>query len=152
MLAGGELKYFKTEKLAHMSNPEPLKSIALSEVLCTTVNPKHVDMFVIDLGVERKVKLQAASEGERDAWVKALEQAKLKAWSAQEHDAFQQVADEVRRTQGAEAGGSGKGGTPSASGKGGVVYTKPAPKSRAQGDELLHGGASGPKKGCCVIS
>ena len=69
MLTDGELKYYKTEKLAFLSNSEPLKSIALSQVLCATLNPRHVDMFVVDLGLERKVKLQASSEVERWAAV-----------------------------------------------------------------------------------
>ena len=65
VLGEGELKYYKTEKLAGLSSSEPLKSIPLSQVLCATVNPRHADMFVVDLGLERKVKLQASSEAER---------------------------------------------------------------------------------------
>ena len=65
MLSGGELKYFKNEKEAHLSNSQPLKSIPLSEVLCATVNPRHADMFVVDLGGDKKVKLQATSEHDR---------------------------------------------------------------------------------------
>jgi hypothetical protein len=91
VLSGGELKYFKTEKAAHVSNADSLKSIRLEHVLAATTNPKHTDMFMINLGMEQKVKLQAGSEAERDAWVKAIEAAKLKAWSTQEENAFHQV-------------------------------------------------------------
>lgn len=93
VLSGGELKYFKTEKAAHVSNADSLKSIRLEHVLAATVNPRHTDMFIIDLGLERKVKLQAGSEAERDSWVAAIEAAKLKAWSTQEENAFHQVND-----------------------------------------------------------
>jgi len=84
VLSGGELKYFKTEKAAHLSNADSLKSIRLEHVLAAAVNPRHADMFIIDLGLERKVKLQAGSERERDAWVAAIEAAKLKAWAARD--------------------------------------------------------------------
>ena len=66
-----------------MSNGESLKSIRLEQVLWATVNPRHPDAFVIDLGHERKVKLQAANEAERDAWVTAIEAAKRKASASQ---------------------------------------------------------------------
>ena len=62
--------------------------ISLEQILWATVNPRHPDAFVLDLGQERKVKLQAASEGERDAWVAAIEAAKLKhvpAWAGGEN-------------------------------------------------------------------
>mmetsp|Transcript_51950 Transcript_51950/g.86159 ORF Transcript_51950/g.86159 Transcript_51950/m.86159 type:complete len:112 (+) Transcript_51950:220-555(+) len=62
VLSSGELKYYKTEKQAALSNSEPLKSIALAHVHSAVINPRHADMFVIDLGAERKVKLQAADE------------------------------------------------------------------------------------------
>ena len=65
VLSGGELKYFKNEKDAFLSNSQALKAIPLHEVLCAIVNPKHHDMFVIDLGSEKKVKLQATSEENR---------------------------------------------------------------------------------------
>jgi len=78
VLTGGSLSYYKTEKAAHLSNGESLKAISLEQVLCATVNPRTPDAFVIDLGQERKVKLQAASEAERDAWVSAIEAAKRK--------------------------------------------------------------------------
>ena len=78
----------QSEKAAHMSNGESLKAISLEQILWATVNPRHPDAFVLDLGQERKVKLQAASEGERDAWVAAIEAAKLKhvpAWAGGEN-------------------------------------------------------------------
>ena len=78
VLSGGTLSYYKTEKAAHMSNGESLKAISLEQVVRATVNHKHSESFVIDLGKERKVKLQAASEAERDAWVGALDAAKRK--------------------------------------------------------------------------
>ena len=43
------------------------------------------------------MKLQAATEAERDAWVAAIEAAKLKAWSSQEENAFSQLAEDARR-------------------------------------------------------
>ena len=76
-----------------------------SAVHCAAANPKHATMFVVDMGVERKVKLQAATERERDAWVAAIEAAKLRAWAAQEQTAF----DGVRQggpQQGDLAGGA----------------------------------------------
>ena len=84
VLGGGELRYFKSEKAASLSNAESLKAIRLDQVLGAAPNPKHLDMFLIDLGQERKVKLQAANERERDAWVAAIEAAKLRAWAAAE--------------------------------------------------------------------
>ena len=58
--------------------------IAMAQVHSAAPNPKHLDMLTIDLGAERKVKLQAASEEDRDAWVVAIEQSKVEAWSRQE--------------------------------------------------------------------
>ena len=49
-------------------------------------------MFVIDLGDERKIKLQAENERMRDAWVNAIEEAKQLAWSAEEQSAYDAVA------------------------------------------------------------
>jgi len=99
VLGGGELKYYKTEKQASTSDSEALKSIAMSSVHSASANPRHADMLVIDFGGERKVKLQAADERERNAWVAALEQAKLKAWSDQEQMAFDEVAEVARSTK-----------------------------------------------------
>ena len=61
VLANNQLKYFKTEKDAASSSAEPLKMISLAHVQQAAPNPKHADMFMIDLGSDRKVKLQAAS-------------------------------------------------------------------------------------------
>ncbi|KAL1511342.1 hypothetical protein AB1Y20_006145 [Prymnesium parvum] len=144
VLSGGELKYYKNEKLAGLSNSEPLKSIALSHVLCATVNPKHNDMFVIDLGLERKVKLQANSEPERDAWVAAIEEAKLKAWSAQEEHALQITVDEVKK---ARMPSSEQTSSPAQ--KAGS-FASPASGIRDQ-EELLQGNPTR-KQQCCVIS
>ena len=84
VLSDGEIKYYKTEKAAHLSNIDSLKSIRLEHVIAAIANPRHTDMFIIDLGLERKVKLQARGEQERDAWVAAIEAAKLRAWNSQE--------------------------------------------------------------------
>lgn len=56
VLSGGELKYYKTEKAAHLSNADSLKAIRLEHVLAASANPRHADMFIIDLGLERKVR------------------------------------------------------------------------------------------------
>ena len=69
VLADDKLQYFRTEKDAASSSEQPLKSIALAQVRSAAPNPKHRDMIIIDLGAERRVKLQAASEEDRDAWV-----------------------------------------------------------------------------------
>jgi len=106
VLADHQLKYYKTEKDAASSSADPLKMIALASVHCAAPNPKHADMFVIDLGAERKVKLQAASEEDRDAWVAALEQSKVEAWSKQETDAYKDVASRVPGTPGPPTGGA----------------------------------------------
>ena len=103
VLSDAELKYYKTEKAAASSDAEPLKSIAMAQVLAAVVNPRHADMFVVDLGAERKVKLQAADEAERDAWVNAIEKAKLRSWKAQEQASFDEVAAEARRGGGGGA-------------------------------------------------
>jgi len=83
VLRDGGLSYYKTEKAASLSNAESLKSIRLEQVLGASSNPRHHEMFLIDLGQERKVKLQAATKDERDAWVAAIEAAKVKAWAKQ---------------------------------------------------------------------
>ena len=121
MLSDAELKYYKTEKAAASSDAEPLKSIAMAQVLAAVVNPRHADMFVVDLGAERKVKLQAADEAERDAWVNAIEKAKLRSWKAQEQASFDEVAAEARRAGGGGAAvlQSVNGDHPLASGSGG---------------------------------
>ena len=90
VLSGGELRYYKSEKTANMSNGESIKSISLEQVLCATVNPRQPEAFVIDLGHDRKVKLQAASEAERDEWVAAIEAAKSR------HEHVRQQAPEVK--------------------------------------------------------
>ena len=59
VLGGGGLRYYKTEKAAQSSSADSLKAIRLEQVLWATPNPRHDDMFIIDLGQERKVKLQA---------------------------------------------------------------------------------------------
>ena len=121
VLSDAELKYYKTEKAAASSDAEPLKSIAMAQVLAAVVNPRHADMFVVDLGAERKVKLQAADEAERDAWVNAIEKAKLRSWKAQEQASFDEVAAEARRAGGGGAAvlQSVNGDHPLASGSGG---------------------------------
>ena len=120
VLSDAELKYYKTEKAAASSDAEPLKSIAMAQVLAAVVNPRHADMFVVDLGAERKVKLQAADEAERDAWVSAIEKAKLRSWKAQEQASFDEVAAEARRAGGGGAAvlQSVNGDHPLASGSG----------------------------------
>jgi len=85
--ADEQLKYYKTEKNAASSSEEPLKSIALVQVHCAVANPKHANMFTIDLGAERKVKLQALSEEDRDAWVAAIQSSKAAASAKQEKEA-----------------------------------------------------------------
>lgn len=144
----------QTEKAAHMSNGESLKSIRLDQVLWATINPRHTDSFVIDLGHDRKVKLQAASERERDAWVAAIEVAKTKAATAQaENTANNAMSTGSRSTPGvssAVASASRPFGTPiSARDSGGDAGAGVSP---AQIDaELLRSGGK-PVQGCCVIS
>ena len=82
VLGGGELKYFKTEKAASLSNAESLKAIPISQIFGASTNPKHSDTFMLDLGNDRKVKLQAGSEHERDQWVTAIEAAKRRGESS----------------------------------------------------------------------
>mmetsp|Transcript_23154 Transcript_23154/g.46335 ORF Transcript_23154/g.46335 Transcript_23154/m.46335 type:complete len:202 (-) Transcript_23154:328-933(-) len=162
VLSGGELKYYKTEKTAHLSNADSLKSIRLEHVVAASVNPRHVDMFIIDLGLERKVKLQAGSERERDAWVSAIEAAKLKAYSAQEANAYSQVVQEARNAS-SSSGATNRGAarqpeTPArpASPMSGSV--RPSRESREEEanntaeyhTELLR--TAPRKQGCCVIS
>ena len=87
VLTGAQLKYYKDKHGAETSTSssrEPLKMIAMAQVHSAAPNPKHLDMLTIDLGAERKVKLQASSEEDRDAWVAAIEQSKVEAWSRQE--------------------------------------------------------------------
>ena len=87
VLTGAQLKYYKDKNGAETSTSsrrDPLKMIAMAQVHSAAPNPKHLDMLTIDLGAERKVKLQAASEEDRDAWVVAIEQSKVDAWSMQE--------------------------------------------------------------------
>jgi hypothetical protein len=76
VLGGGELKYFKSEKAASLSNAESLKAIPISQIFGAYPNPKHTEMFLVDLGNDRKVKLQAGTERERDAWVAAIDAAR----------------------------------------------------------------------------
>lgn len=149
MLSGGELKYYKTEKAAHMSNADSLKAIRLEHVIAANVNPRHADMFIIDLGLERKVKLQAGSEQERDAWVAAIEAAKVKAWSSQEENAYNQVVRGAgSSTSGPQVAASpaapfGSSGSREASGRNSYNETQ----FQA---ELLRN--PGQKQGCCLIS
>lgn len=68
MLSDGELKYYKSEKAAASAGPgDSLKSISLAQVHAAMPNPRHADMFIVDLGLERKIKLQAATAPERCA-------------------------------------------------------------------------------------
>ena len=96
VLDDGQLRYYKTEKAAHASSADALKSIQLASVFAAENNPRHADMFVIDLGAERKIKLQAESVRVRDAWVAAIEAAKVKAWAEQHQSAYDAVASQPR--------------------------------------------------------
>ena len=62
VLTNSQLKYYKDKQGAETSTSsrrEPLKMIAMAQVHSAAANPKHQDMLTIDLGAERKVKLQA---------------------------------------------------------------------------------------------
>lgn len=157
VLSAGELKYYKTEKAAHLSNAESLKAIRLEHVIAATANPRHADMFIIDLGLERKVKLQAGSEQERDAWVAAIEAAKLKAWNSQEENAFRQVVQETRRP----GGGSGSREIPQMPAPQAAAFPNGSrePSNRQShadpGNAQFHAEllrSPGRKQGCCIIS
>ena len=179
-LSGGELKYFKSEKAAHASHADCLKKIRLAEVLNATANPRHADMFVIDLGHDKKVKLQAGSRDERDTWVAALEAAKLKAWSRQEDAAYSQALEESRisppKAPGAAASGSQSPGSQSpgapascqSPAKAASPFgTQPPLSPRNSGSERQSGASPvshhhvqaellrarpGHKQGCCIVS
>mmetsp|Transcript_71529 Transcript_71529/g.159059 ORF Transcript_71529/g.159059 Transcript_71529/m.159059 type:complete len:198 (-) Transcript_71529:554-1147(-) len=167
VLSAGELKYFKNEKDAFLSNSQPLKAIPLHIVLCAQVNPKHTDMFVVDLGNDKKVKLQATSERDRDNWVAALESAKMKAWTAEEERASFSVLEEARRSREQEearrtreeSGKSDGSSTPKPGGgspaKKAAAFGSPASPDRfypasSGNDELLR--QSSKKQSCCIIS
>ena len=149
VLSGGELKYYKTEKEAHLSNADSLKAIRLEHVLAATMNPKHPDMFIIDLGMDRKVKLQAGSESERDLWVAAVEASKLKAWSRQEENAFNQVVEHARSSESdcyaaaaASSAGAGlPGGGRAAAGACSSSPAKPSASPFQAGSPQMGGGA-----------
>ena len=141
-----------------MSNGESLKSISLDEVLWATVNPRHPDSFVIDLGKERKVKLQAASEAERDAWVSAIEAAKRKHATAQaENRAANVMSAGVRTSSQQPATDAAASARP---------FGTPAPPGRESGAEDAAASAVSPiqieaellrtpamrPNGCCVVS
>ena len=86
VLTGDQLKYYKDKHGADTSTSssrQPLKTIAMADVRQAAPNPKHLDMLTVDLGAERKVKLQAAEEEDRDAWVAAIEQSMVAAWARQ---------------------------------------------------------------------
>jgi uncharacterized membrane protein YgcG len=171
VLSGGELKYFKTEKSAHLSNADSLKAIRVADVRSAMGNPRHADMFVIDLGLEKKVKLQASTEQERDAWVAAIEAAKLKAWSRQEQEEYNEVLQGVRnstppttspaqgrpseRSSGGGGGGGGGSGGRSSGGASAAGSPQRSPDFRSavsnQQAELLKNTPQH-KQGCCVIS
>ena len=62
VLTTSQLKYYKDKQGAETSTSsrrDPLKMIAMAQVHSAAANPKHQDMLTIDLGAERKVKLQA---------------------------------------------------------------------------------------------
>lgn len=174
VLSAGELSYYKTEKAAKSSSAESLKSIRLAEVRSASVNPRHADMFVLDLGHDKKVKLQAADERERDKWVAALEAAKVRAWSQQAQQEHDQIAAEARRlsptnvgscSSASSSGGSGgsRGGSSSkpigsqgrASPAGSAARrsngSEPDSPASSQQIELLRFTPQR-KQGCCVIS
>ena len=125
-------------------------------------NPKHPDMLVIDLGMERKVKLQAGSEAERDAWVIAIEAAKLRAWSRQEENAYNQVVEDARRgDDGSASSAHGRGQSPahpSSSPFAGSdvssrqMVAQPSPASSIQFDAEALRTPHRKQPGCCVIS
>ena len=95
------------------------------------------------------------SSDHRDAWVTALEDAKLKAWSAMEDRAFQATVEEVRRTTPSlgkevpivKGPQRTSGGSPAQ--KVGSFGNPPSRRNSAK-DELL--GLQGATKSCCVIS
>lgn len=144
VLSGGTLSYFKTEKAAHMSNSESLKAISLEQVLFATVNPRLPESFVIDLGQERKVKLQAASEAECAAWVSAIEAAKLK------HGSSAQATENLAASNVMGGTGGGSSARAAASGGGGLAGARsvdtPPPAGRDAGTELA-GGSKGVRGG-----
>jgi len=150
VLSGGELRYFKTEKAAHMSNGESLKSIRLDEVLCATANPRHTDSFVVDLGRERKVKLQAGSEAERDAWVAAIEAAKGGRPSTENMASNGMAGSTARQSPGgATAAASAKPfGSPASARDSGNQDAAIASPTQIEA-ELLHNGTK--SVGCCVV-
>mmetsp|Transcript_51950 Transcript_51950/g.86158 ORF Transcript_51950/g.86158 Transcript_51950/m.86158 type:complete len:116 (+) Transcript_51950:549-896(+) len=84
----------------------------------------------------------------RDAWVAAIEQAKLKAWSAQEQSAFDQVAAEARRAPQQNAA------VDQIVLQQQIAPAQPQHRSPQQGahhshkTELIPGGS---KQGCCVL-
>jgi len=149
VLSGGELRYYKSEKAAHMSNGESLKSIRLEQVLWATVNPRHPDAFVIDLGHERKVKLQASNEAERDAWVTAIEAAKRKASASQAENSTGNVmscsGSRTHLPPGGAAASARPFGTPVSDRVSDPGVTSPTQIEA----ELLR---SAKPVGCCVIS
>ena len=146
VLSGGELRYYKTEKAAHTSNGEALKAISLEQVVSASVNPRHPDSLVIDLGQERRVKLQAASEAERDAWVAAVLAAKRKHHA--EHKSQNGSAAHHASSTGKSAAPLG---TP-ATDEGKRARAPSDPVSPALIDAELLRTARRPAQGCCLIS
>ena len=149
VLSDHQLKYYKTEKDAASSSAEPLKMIALVNVQCAAPNPKHTDMFLIDLGADRKVKLQAASEADRDAWVAALEQSKVEAWSKQ--DAQEKAGSPAQAVPSQPTAASSTPETPAAP-RAEAQPATPSTGTEQEGvrSDLLAGGASKPQ--CCIIA
>ena len=155
VLSSGELRYYKTEKAAHMSNGESLKAISLDEVLWATVNPRHPDSFVIDLGKERKVKLQASGEEERDAWVAAIEAAKRKhATEKQAENRATNIMSSGSRQPATDAAASARPfGTPAPSGReSGAEDAAAAALSPIQIEAELLRTPAMRANGCCVVS
>ena len=167
VLIDGALRYYKSESAA-ASGAVALKSILLNQVLSATTNPRHPNMFIVDMGQERKVKLQAASETECDGWVRSLEAAKLRAWAAQEESAFDDLVQDVRASQAlASASASGQGGARAASPGPRTSPENPAGTSKSNPKrneikqrneryktELLHKqpASKSKKNSCCIIS
>ena len=148
MLADGELRYFKDQKAASLSNSVPLKSISLSAVHCAAANPKHANMFVVDMGVERKVKLQAATERERDAWVATIEAAKLRSWAAQEQTAF----DEVHGARDPGERGPQQGGAEATLARSEHPRADSDPNRKVDDIHLIPDDTLGMRGKCCAIS
>ena len=150
VLADDKLQYFRTEKDAASSSEQPLKSIALAQVRSAAPNPKHRDMIIIDLGAERRVKLQAASEEDRDAWVAAIQRSKAEAQEkeAQETD----TASSSSSPPGAcEPSGARDIESDAARMERLVSESDPVPPMKIEARDLLSGGSEPSKKLCCAV-